>query len=94
MAPQEIFGAREHIDKNEGKGDIKVVGWFTTRQEAEKLSAELPGVSGARNDLSVEEAVLYETAEEHPDYNEAEAARQRRIRELRAELAALESQGN
>lgn len=92
MAPREIFGAQEHLDKTEGKGGVKVVGWFTTRQEAEIFSAEIEGVFGTRNDLAVAEGMLYDTASEHPDFNEPEAARQRRIRELEAELQELRSQ--
>ncbi len=93
MAPQEIFGAQEHLDKTEGRGGVRVVGWFTTKIEAEKFSAEIPGVFGSRNDLPVVEGVLYESALEHPDFNEPEAARQREIRELEARLAELKAQG-
>jgi len=92
MAPQEIFGAQEHIDKTEGRGGAKIVGWFTTRLEAERFSAEIPGVYGTRNTLPIVEGVLYDNAEEHPDFNAPEAIRQNRIRELETELAELRSQ--
>lgn len=92
MAPQEIYGAREHLDKTEGKGGTKIVGWFTTKQEAERFNAEIPGVFGGPNDLPVAEGVLYESANEHPDFNEPEAIRRNRIRELEAELEELRSQ--
>lgn len=94
MAPQEIFGAQEHLDRTEGKGGARVVGWFATKAEAQRFSNELPGVFGARNSLPVIASMLYETANEHPDFNEAEAARRSsRIRELEAELKELRSQG-
>lgn len=93
MAGIEIYGALEHIDKTEGKGGVRVVGWFTTKQEAERFSAEIPGVFGTPNDLGVTESMLYESADEHPDFNAAEAVRRRRIEQLEAELAELRSQG-
>lgn len=92
MAPREIFGAQEHLDKTEGKSGLKIVGWFTTMQEAERLSAEIPGVYGQRNTLPVAKGMLYDTAEEHPDFNPPEAVRQQRIRELEAELDELRAQ--
>jgi hypothetical protein len=91
MPPKEIFGAREHLDKEEGKGRIEVVGWFTTREAAEKFSAEIPGVFGTPNDLPVAESTLYESAEEHPDYDADKAATRIRIEELKAELSHLRS---
>jgi hypothetical protein len=93
MAPSEtIFGAQEHNDKEEGRGGARVVGWFATKGEAQRVSDALPGVFGSKNDLSVTESVLYDMAEEYPGFSPTSEARQRRIEELEAELAALRSQ--
>jgi hypothetical protein len=92
MAPEAIFGAQEHNDKQEGRGGARVVGWFATKEEAQRVSDALPGVFGAKNDLPVAESVLYDAAEEYPGFNSAEEARQQRIAELEAELAELRSQ--
>ena len=92
MPPREVFGAQEHLDKTEGKQGTKVVGWFTDRHEAERVSAELPGVMGGRNTLGVVEATLYDSAEEYPDFDVSEEARNKRIQALEAELAELRSQ--
>jgi hypothetical protein len=92
MVARNIYGALEHLDKTEGRGGSIVAGWFTDKEEAEKFAAELEGVFGTKNELGVTEDVLYDTANEHPGYNEPRARRNREIAELEGRLAVLRAQ--
>ncbi len=92
MAPREIFAAREHLDPSEGKGGLRVVGWFATSEAAQRVSDGLVGVMGTPNNLPIEPAVLYDSAEEYPGFSVTDETRRLRIAEPEAELAELKSQ--
>ncbi len=62
MAPKEIFAAREHRDKNEGKGGSRIIGWFATSEAAQRVSDGLEGVWGTPNDLSLSNQRYYTIA--------------------------------
>lgn len=68
-----IFLAGYNSDTVEGRGPVRWVSAFTTRELAEQVAATLPGVMGTPNTTKPRELPLYASMEEYESRQEYEA---------------------
>lgn len=75
-----IYAAMENMDKNEGRGPVVPVGFFTSKADAIEANGLVPGVMGGWNDCLPREYILYDSVEEFADNRGCETTRDKSLR--------------
>lgn len=84
----QIWAAREHTDKIEGRTPPRIAGYFMFEEAAKRFHDSLEGIMGQANNAGVVAIMVYASASDHFDWSEED----NEIQRITKEIADLEAQ--